>query len=219
MIIHLQPFGSMKFDLEMMKKLRKHTVTHFQQTTRILILGSSHIGRLEQIQHMSKVAISRGTLYHFRKYVDLNNELIRKFEYLILLDAGNQIEADNVSDVIFQYEKLIDSLHLQFPKLQILTTDQLPRKLKFFNKSAQLISNKISKRNQNHFHLRIFNRFTYRTTRPKWVCQLDEKLFNQDGIHLNENGQHILASILQKINFGRLEGFRISSKDIRSDME
>ena len=195
-------------DQRMTNQLSKDTSTNFQETSECLILGSSHISRLKQIQNMSKVAISGGTLRHFQKYVELNYKILEKFKYIIILDAGNQIKTNNILDVLLQYEHIIDDLHQKFPNLKIITTDQIPRRLKGFNKSAQLINKKILKRNIHHFHLKIFNKFTQRMARPIRARKIREKYFTHDGIHLNKEGQQELATIIQNINFKQLKDFR-----------
>ena len=124
------------------------------------------------------------------------------------MDAGNKIKTHNMLNVLLQYEYIIDDLHQKFPKLKIITTDQIPRRLKDFNKSAQLVNKRILRRNINHFHLTIFNKFTQRIARPTRARKIKEKYFNHDGIHLNEEGQQELSTIIQNINFEQLKNFR-----------
>ena len=157
---------------------------------------------------MSKVAISGGKLQHFQKYIDLNCDIIGQFKYLIIMDAGNEITQNNMSNVLPQYELTIDNLHQKFPKLKIITTDQIPRRVQSFNKLAQVINKKILKRNVNHFHLTIFNEFTLHTTRPFRAKLIKEKYFNLDGIHLNQEVQQRLSAIMQNINFDKLGNFK-----------
>ena len=195
-------------NLRMTKELSKYTSTKFQENAECLILGSSHISRLNNIENMSKVAISGGKLQHFQKYIDLNCDIIGQFKYIIIMDAGNEIKPNNMLNVLPQYELTIDNLHQKFPKLKIITTDQIPRRLQGFNKLAQVINKKILKRNINHFHLTIFNEFTRRIARPSRAKLIKEKYFNLDGIHLNEEGQQHLSAIIQNIDFEKLRNFR-----------
>ena len=207
---YFQINGSMQLNPHMTKQLGRRTTAYFENSKTTLILGSSHINRVPAIKHMSKIAISGGKLHHFQKYINLNKDLIRKFQRLVIFDAGKGISiANNKEDILLEYGRLIDNIHQQFPSLIMFSTDQLPRKSTAFTKNAQIISNQILKRNSKHFHLKLFKNFTYRAPRPQRIRQFRKNLFQVDGVHLNQMGQQKLTSILEKVNFQQLNDFKI----------